>query len=147
MIKKILWNEIEDIWKNYLWINRMSPIESNSAMNFLSEHSSYNMTTTPTFFGYFENNTLAGVNSGHMCENYQYRSRGLYVFENYRGKGIGVQLLLTTISQAKKENSKLIWSLPRKTSWKTYQRAGFTLSSPWFQTETSDQNAYCCIEF
>ena len=146
MIKIISWDEIKEVWANHLWADRKSPIESNSAMSYLGGYSSYNMNTNPTFFGYYVNYDLAGVNSGHICENNQYRSRGLYVFDKYRNKGIGVQLLMATISQAKNESASMIWSLPRYTSWKTYEKSGFTLSSDWFETETSDKNAYCILK-
>ena len=52
-------------------------------------------------------------------------------------------LLTATIEHAKKVNCDFVWSLPRKTSWGTYRRAGFTLSSEWQETETSAHNAYC----
>ena len=143
MVKLITWEIIKEVWTNFLWPIRNSPIESNSAMNYLGGYSYNNMNTSPTFFGYYDGDYLIGVNSGHMCENNQYRSRGLYVSDKYRGQGIGVKLLLATIDQAKIENADMIWSLPRQSSWKTYSVAGFVLSSDWFQTETSNSNAYC----
>lgn len=146
MIKEISWEEIEYIWKNYLWPNRTSPIEPNSAMNFLSGYSNHNMTTIPNFLGYYENNELVGVNSGHLCSDNSFRSRGLYVKEKYRGKSIGIQLLLKTIEIAKLYDSNLIWSFPRKTSWRTYQNAGFKLASDWTSSETSNNNAYCVLQ-
>lgn len=145
MINLISWETIKHVWTDHLWTKRESPIEPNSAMNFLNGYSSYNLHTTPTFLGYFVDKELAGVNSGHMCENNQYRSRGLYVFDKYRGQGLGVKLLLATINQAKNENADMIWSLPRYTSWNTYSNAGFVLSSEWFTTETSNSNAYCSL--
>lgn len=145
MIKEISWKEIEYIWKNYLWPNRMSPIESNSAMNFLSGYNNFNMTTKPTFFGYFDNNILVGVNSGHMCENNQYRLRGHYVHEKYRNRGIGTELVKAVIDQAKLEDAKLIWCIPRKTSWGIYQKLGFQMASGYFNTETNENNFYCVL--
>lgn len=143
MIVTISWKDIESIWREKLWQARQSPIEPNSAMNFLGGYSNFNMTTEPIFLGYYFYDKLVGVNSGHMCENKEYRSRGLYVDPEHRGQGIGVQLLDATINQARNENAKMIWSLPRFTSWKTYQKAGFILHGDWFRTETSDSNAYC----
>lgn len=146
MIETISWAIIKQVWTDYLWVERKSPIEPNSAMNFLNGYSLYNLTTQPTFFGYYICGILAGVNSGHMCDGNQYRSRGLYVFNKYRGNGIGVKLLLAAIEQANVEDASMIWSLPRKTSWNTYSRVGFMLSSDWFKTETSDSNAYCSLK-
>lgn len=104
-----------------------------------------NMATVPTFFAFIVDGEIAGVNSGHMCKDQQYRSRGLYVFDKFRGKGIGTLLLTATIDQAKKENALLCWSYPRKTSWKSYLHAGFELASDWEKSETSDDNSYCVI--
>ena len=146
MIKLIDFATIFQIWQKYLWPDRASPIETNSAMIYLGGIEGKNMLTTPTFFGYFHENNLAGVNSGHLCADNTYRSRGLYVFPEYRGMGIGSKLLTATIQQAEVEEAKLVWSLPRRTSWYTYRRAGFTQTSDWFKTETSDENAYCAFD-
>jgi GNAT superfamily N-acetyltransferase len=81
-----------------------------------------------------------------MCNDEQYRSRGLYVFEKFRGKGIGTILLKATIEQARTENAILCWSYPKQTSWKSYLAAGFELASEWESSETSDSNAYCKID-
>jgi GNAT superfamily N-acetyltransferase len=145
-ITKITFEQIYPIWNNYLWPDRVSDITSNSAMCFLEGYDLFNMQTTPTFFAYVIDGEIAGVNSGHLCNDQQYRSRGLYVFENFRGKGIGTILLKTTIAQAMVENAALCWSYPRKTSWKSYLHAGFELASDWEKSETSDDNAYCMIK-
>lgn len=143
MISMISFKEIFPIWKNYLWPHRTSEITSNSAMCFCNGYDLYNMNTQSSFFGYFINDMLIGVNSGHMCKDLQYRSRGLFVFEAYRGLGIGKKLLGATINQAKLENAQMIWSYPRKTSWKTYESVGFKLVTEWQKSETSDDNAFC----
>lgn len=145
MISMISFKEIFPIWKNYLWPDRKSEITSNSAMCFRNGYDLYNMNTQASFLGYFISDMLVGVNSGHMCKDLQYRSRGLFVFEAYRGLGIGRELLSATINQAKLENAKMIWSYPRKTSWKTYESAGFKLVTEWQKSETSDDNAYCML--
>lgn len=147
MIHEISFEEVLPIWKNYLWPLRQSKIETNSAMVLLNGIDMYNMCTKPTFFGYFVNEKLVGVNSGHMCDNDQYRSRGLYVMEEYRGLSIGKELLIATIKQGLKEKANLCWSYPRKTSWKTYESAGFKLLTDWEKSETSDGNAYCVINY
>ena len=146
MIKSLSWEEILPIWQTQLWPNRISPIEPNSAMELVGGYSMYNMNTVPKFFGYYVDNTLVGVNSGHCCLNKMYRSRGLWVLSEHRGKGIGQQLLTETINQAKHEGSDMIWSFPKRTSWKTYNSVGFELASDWQKSETSDENAYCILK-
>lgn len=145
-VKQITFDEVLPIWKNYLWPDRVSEITSNSAMCFLEGYDLFNMQTIPTFFAYVIDDEIAGVNSGHMCRDNEYRSRGLFVFEKFRGKGIGTILLKATIMQAQEEKAKMCWSYPKLTSWSTYQKAGFVLASDWEKSETSDANAYCMIK-
>jgi len=147
VIETITFEEILPIWRDYLWPDRVSPIESNSAMVYLvGGYDSFNMQTAPTFFAYKVDGKIAGVNSGHMCARKQYRSRGLYVFEEFRGMGIGTRLLLATIQQGKKESATMCWSYPRNTSWTTYHHAGFKLTSEYIEGETG-YNAYCIYEY
>jgi len=141
----ITFEEIYPIWRNHLWPDRPSDITPNSAMCFLEGYDLVNMETTPTFFAYKINGEIAGVNSGHMCKDLQYRSRGLFVFEKFRGRNIGRDLLLATIDQARKEGAAMCWSYPRDTSWKTYERAGFSLVSEFTPDETGN-NAFCKID-
>jgi GNAT superfamily N-acetyltransferase len=146
MIKSLSWHTIEFIWQIHLWPDRVSKIEPNSAMSYKSGYDMYNMNTTPSFFGYYVNDELVGVNSGHSCSDNMYRSRGLWVDPKHRGKGIGKQLLVETINQAKREDARMIWSFPKRTSWKTYNSVGFELTSDWQSSETSNENAYCILE-
>lgn len=142
MIIEISYQEILPIWKHHLWTMRKSPIEPNSAMSFMGGYSMQNMTFQPTFLAYMIDGNIAGVNSGHRCSDDSYRSRGLFTFDQYRNRGVGKSLLEATIEQAKKEDTFLVWSYPRQTSWNVYERAGFSLTSDWHETETGI-NAYC----
>lgn len=146
MIEIITFEEILPIWRNHLWPDRTSPIESNSAMCYKDGYDMFNMNTIPTFFAYKINNEIAGVNSGHMCKDNQYRSRGLFVFEKFRGLGIGTKLLIATIEQGRKENAHMCWSYPRDSSWKTYSSAEFLLDGEFSISETGN-NAYCYYHY
>jgi GNAT superfamily N-acetyltransferase len=141
MIKKIPQSEILVVWAKKLWPGRQE-IKSHSAMCFLKGHDMRNTKYDATFFGYYVDSVLVGVNSGHGTVT-GYRSRGLWVDEQYRGQGIGKKLLLATIEQGQQEGFDMVWSLPRQTSWPTYASAGFVLASDWHATDTSDSNAYC----
>lgn len=146
MITKITFEKIYQIWDNFLWPSRVSKIEPNSAMMYLGGYTLENMSTVPSYFGYFINNQLVGVNSGHKCSDNSYRSRGIFVFPEYRKLGIATQLLKETIKQGDLEKCSFVWSYPRKTGWKAYELAGFRLTSDWEMCETSDANAYCRID-
>ena len=142
MIKTVNFSIVYDIWVNYLWPNRHSTIEPVSSMQFMGGYDLKNMRFDPTFFAYYRDDKIIGVNSGHMCIEGKYRSRGLYVFPEYRKQGIGTELLLKTVDQAKKETATIIWSYPRLQSWSTYRKAGFDLSTDWENSELG-LNAYC----
>ena len=147
MIKEIDFETILPIWRDKLWPDRISPIESHSAMLYLfTEHDMGNFLLPAWYYGYYVNNELIGVNSGHLCVDGSVRSRGLWVCLNYRGNGYGKQLLIATIDKARIHKATSIWSLPRKSSWSTYKSAGFVLTSDWQKTETSEANAYCYLE-
>jgi len=144
-LEKISFHQILPIWRDHLWPNRISEITSNSAMCYLGGYDLVNMDSMPTFFAYMIDGEIAGVNGGHMCNDNEYRSRGLYVFEKFRGKGIGTALLKATIEQAAKEEASLCWSYPKDSSWNTYARAGFVLTSE-FEISENGTNAYCMIK-
>ena len=145
-LKKITWEEILPMWQEHL--SNMS-LEANSAMNLLNDRKlsedtenpiwidvhSYdlqNMETTPTFWGAFHNDKLVGVNSGHMCLNKLYRSRGLFVLPEYRNLMIAQKLLMKTISQASHEKAVACWSYPKQSVEKVYRHQGFTTSDKEF---------------
>lgn len=142
MIHQINYETILPIWQNHLWPERKSEITGTSAMKYLGDYDSDNMDYSPIFLAYFYDNKIVGVNSGHKCKDNGYRSRGLYVFPEYRKKGIGIILLNEITKIAENESCDYIWSYPKQTSWKTYQAAGFVLSTPWELSELG-HNAYC----
>jgi GNAT superfamily N-acetyltransferase len=91
-----------------------------------------NQKFNPAFWGAFDNERLIGTNSGHMTLYNLYRSRGLYVEEEYRGHGIGQKLLLKTISQGYFEKAIGVWSYPNRNAWMSYHNAGFQLTGEQF---------------
>ena len=146
MIKELKYNEVYFFWKNYLWPNR-EIITPMSTMRYMDKpYKEIEKKYEPTFYGYVIDDKIIGVNSGHASSKIHYRSRGLYVLPEYRGKNIGVELLKYSIQLAKKENKKYCWSLPKKTALKTYLTAGFEQTSNFFQTETSNLNCYVIKE-
>ena len=95
-----------------------------------------------TFLALREDGEIIGVNSCHWVEGTWWRSRGLWVHPDHRGHAYGVHLLRYAGQVAAKNGANLIWSLPRLSSLKTYNRAGYIQVSDPLPTETADANVY-----
>lgn len=145
MIIKTSFPTILEIWQNHLWVERKSKIESHSAMLLDQTYDLKNFNYTPSYFVYIVDSKIVGCNSGHKCCDDTYRSRGLYVFPEYRGHGYGTELLIQTIKQGKIERATSVWSYPKLESWNTYKKANFKLISDWKESEMGT-NAYCLLK-
>jgi len=146
-VSRIDFNTIQSIWKNKLWPNRNSAIETHSAMTwpFEGNPESIDMKIfnyTATFWGAYLDNKLVGVNSGHRTTDEQYRSRGIWVDPDYRKRGVAQMLFLMTAHQAKVEGCEMLWSIPRKTALPAYTKFGFETVGDYIVTETSEANIY-----
>jgi GNAT superfamily N-acetyltransferase len=69
-----------------------------------------------------------------------YRSRGLFVFPEYRGFGIGQKLLMKTIAQAIHEKAIVCWSYPKKTAERSYNSQNFQSLGNLFNFQYEDDN-------
>lgn len=133
MITEIDFETIESIWKCELWPGRKD-IRPVSSMTYEKDYCMdvYNLEKSkPSYFAFYIQHTIVAVNSGHIVNENEYRSRGLWVNKDYRGKGIAKLLLQKTIQTGKLRNCKFIWSLPRKDSLYAYTSAGFVKTSDW----------------
>jgi GNAT superfamily N-acetyltransferase len=140
-IKQINYDDIFLVWSNFLWPNRTN-IKHMSSMLFMSGYDIDIYTNyQPVFLGLFDNNTLVAVNSCHQTSETDYRSRGLWVDPQYRGKGLGKKILCEVDFYAAKAGCIRVWSLPRYESRHVYESAGYVIAGTWHQTDTSI-NAY-----
>jgi len=148
-IRKITFDAIREVWKEHM--PNMS-LEPSSAMSCFQRrvwiptsnsdgggvwqqedhYDLQNQTSTPTFWGAFDEDKLIGCNSGHMTINNMYRSRGLFVKEEYRGQGIAQKLLLKTVSQGVHEKAYGIWSYPTESAFSVYGEIDFQLKGHQF---------------
>ncbi|MDA8915589.1 GNAT family N-acetyltransferase [bacterium] len=147
LTRKISFDTILPIWKNELWSDRTSAIETHSAMTWPFEGAPDPIDMNifdykPTFWGVYIDDKLVGVNSGHRTNHTQYRSRGIWVDPDYRGRGIAQQLFTLTEHQALVEDCLLLWSIPRKTALSSYTKFGFETVGGYIETETADANIY-----
>ena len=150
-VQQITFQEILPIWHNKLWPNRVSKIETHSAMTWPYTHPNqpYSMDVfsyPATFFGIFDQDKLIAVNSGHLTTQQEYRSRGLWVDPDYRGMGLAQLILLAVIDQAKKEGADMLWSIPRLTALPAYERVGFkTVGDVIDEGVEFGPNIYCWL--
>jgi len=97
-VQVITFTQILPIWKNELWPDRMSEIETHSAMTWpkpKAEPYDMGIFSNPVYFwGIYDGGDLIAVNSGHLSSPLEFRSRGLWVHPNYRSLGLSQQLLL-----------------------------------------------------
>ena len=137
IIQEISFEQICQIWQEQLWPNRVSPIETHSAMTwpFVKNSQEYDMRVfdyQPTFWGVYDGTSLIGVNSGHKTENTFYRSRGIWVHPEFRKKGTAQLLFSSTEEKAIEEGCDMIWSIPRKSALPSYTRFGFKTVGNFF---------------
>ena len=149
---RLSFEQISSIWQKQLWPNRQSPIETHSAMTwpFEGEPQQYDMKVfeyPATFLGIIIDNKIVGVNSGHKTTSNHYRSRGIWVDESYRRKGISQALFNATKDQAQKEGCTMLWSIPRKIALPAYTKFGFDTVGDFLKTETSESNIYVKLFF
>ena len=133
VISKVDFDIILEVWKQQLWPNRKSEIRPLNSMQFLGgiDMSIYEK-YVPSFWAVFDNDNIIGVNSGFATNDISYRSRGIFVWPDYRRKGVA-QLLFDQIDkQATHENKTVCWSIPRKTALPAYEKAGYVKCSEFF---------------
>lgn len=125
MIRDITFEQCLELWE-ILWKDRVSPIEPASAMILVTPDDvtrKYSNDIGPTTFtGFYDGDLLVGVNSFHRIDA-TIRSRGLYVRDSHRGKGIAGQLLGEAIRRA--PEGAVVWSYPKDTALPVYLKAGF----------------------
>ena len=135
--------DIYEIWDKELWPDRVSKIESRSALLWdsdlwlswgnvrITKNRKSIWKFTPTFFCIKDQHDIVGVNSGFKTEQKIYRSRGLWVNPDHRGRGLSTLLLESTKEQAKNEGCSFVWTMPRKSALPAYEKVGFSKIGDW----------------
>jgi GNAT superfamily N-acetyltransferase len=117
------------IWSQSLWPGRHSEIEATSAIGPDGRISLLNHREIQSIFlvAKDRNEETIGLVSGFPTGDRLFRSRGLWVGENWRRRGIGRFLMAALESHARSENCDVIWTMPRKSSAGFYQSLGFQI--------------------
>lgn len=132
------------IWADNLWPGRISPILPTSPIRWGGGYDRSLLLRPAIFYQLLgPRGQTIGVISGFSTGGGYFRSRGLFVFEEYRRQGFA-QLLLGQIARdAKDAGESFLWTLPRITAWGAYNRFGFQLESDWFNKDMEfGPNAY-----
>lgn len=132
-VRRISFEACKRIWQEKLWPGRKSEIKHMSSMQYLGEYDmSIYINYKPSFWGIYDGAKIIGVNSGHRTKDELYRSRGIWVDPDYRGKGLATMLFTALEEQARSERCTQMWSAPRKGSEYAYYSYGFKSTSDWF---------------
>lgn len=147
MIRKISYNQILEVWKEPdMWMK--NHVDHDPPPYSPKTYSGGIMKSKPDpfFYGYFIDGELAGVNSYYRVNDEECRSRGLYVYPEYRNEGVSVHLLRYAIEQNIDKGYRYIWSMPRVSAKKAYEKAGFVITTPPFHLGVYD-NYKCRYDY
>jgi N-acetylglutamate synthase-like GNAT family acetyltransferase len=138
-VEEITWPEIFPIWQNLLWPERPhfdkyttminnKDIDMDIRRKAQANFALYN----GVFFGVKTTDTgkVVACNSGHQCSNTLFRSRGLYVYPEFTGRGMAHSLLAYTAKFAQDNGFEKIWSLPTEKALPIYNQVGYETMSP-----------------
>lgn len=147
-LKEVSFDDVLPVWQEHLWLDRVSEIKSMSSMT-LSR--TYDMSIykkyTPYFCAIYDNDTIVGVNSCHQTGELEFRSRGIYIFPQYRSKNYSAMLFEFVKQKAIENNCTTIWSLPRLSALKSYTSYGFKECSEIINTNVEfGPNVYVSLE-
>lgn len=133
---------VKPYWKA-LWPGRKSAIEPTSGMQ-LNGGFDKNYIKFKAYFWEAKSpmGSTAGVLSGHLSSEREFRTRGLYIAPEYRRQGVAHWLLKEAELKALSLGAELMWALPRKTSLTTYENFGFIKVSDWLDHFEFSPNCY-----
>jgi GNAT superfamily N-acetyltransferase len=141
MIKDITFEQITEVWKIELWVDRTSKITEHSSMMLKGGFDMSYHNVIAHHWGIFNEGNIIAVLSGHPTGS-DFRIRGLWVDSAFRGKGIAGILFNNAEKVAKSYNSKLIWTYPRNSSLHSYCKYGFHITQGPIEDLTEKNGPY-----
>ena len=128
-IVEIDFSTIKPIWQNHLWDSRYQFEEVSCMLLGGGYNAEIRNLYKPKFLSIQAEGKIAAVLSGHATSNEHYRTRGLYVFPDYRRLKLPTLLIQYFIDEARSQGYKLIWSVPRVSALELYTNLGFLVKS------------------
>lgn len=142
-LQEISHEAIHPLWTNGLWPSRPTKELYMSAMLYGGGYDSeISKKYRPRFWGIYHQNRLVAVNSGFQTSPHHYRSRGLYVEEEFRRRGLATMLLGTCHDEARRLGCSTLWSFARLTALSAYLHAGFQRRDENIYRGDFGQNVY-----
>ena len=133
-VEKATWAEVKMIWDTKLWPERDS--EPVTSMVYLGGYDMSLKDEEPTFFKMVSDHGLTvGVNSIVRTGRLEFRSRGLWVHNDWRYLGLGRGLLEASKTEARKLGGKVMWTMPRDSALPAYESVGFVRTTPFFEAD------------
>lgn len=120
---------VKEYWSHFLWPDRKSAIEETS---WIDQDGKINpqLQFAKTYFWCLklkDSSKVVGVVSGADAGSLGFRSRGLWVDEDYRNQGFGRALMLALMQKAAELGHKKVWTMPRESSVHFYESIGFKM--------------------
>ena len=123
-VSKSNFSEVYTIWRDHLWPERIEPIEETSALLF-REGIDMSYRSSEVFFVKIElDSQIIGVCSGQRTGAQEFRSRGLWVSETFRKRGLGSKLFYEVEDESKRRGGIHLWTLAREESKGFYESMG-----------------------
>lgn len=117
--------EILPVWRDHLWPGRTSPLREQSSMRLEGGFDPEIYKNQVYFYKILVGDVLAGTNSVFKTGDGEFRSRGLFVFPEFRGQSLSRALLEEAIAYTKLNGGEVLWSIPRVSALSAYERVGF----------------------
>lgn len=150
LLRKAEFAEIKPIWTEKLWPGRKSTIRPVSPINHAFQYDPAILNSRPEFWvltNHSNRNEIIGTVSGYTTSSSHYRSRGLYVSPEYRGRGLSKLLLRAPLQSAKNKKAAVLWTFPRLSAWPVYEKFGFIRRSEWTEEGMEfGPNCLACLE-
>ena len=119
---KILWPDL-DVESEIKYVSVPScPFISSIFVN-LAKHSPRSIPSI--FIGYYIDSKIIGVLNGYKTSPHFFRTRGLWVADDYRRLGIATKLMRNVEEFAFECGCKELWTIPRKSAINFYKQYGF----------------------
>ena len=129
------------IWRAHLWPGR-EKIRAVSSMTWDHETKQKGIDTSlykrvqAKFFALCDcRGEVVALAAGHPIDETYYRTRGIWVSEDYRGLGLITSVLWAVLRDAADQGCSIVWTLPRKQALNAYVRAGFKQDSEFFDED------------